>query len=130
MVLNFLRPGSSRLSITHWKVKHMAGAVQYHNSQGTIEIKIAGYYFIYSQMYYYDGSPILMAHHTFINNDKVMESVGSVISDTKMFNTKYHGGVFLLQANDTISVGVPYTKKYYMDEEGSFFGAFLIHPIE
>ena len=116
--------------MTGWRWVHKEGSIVYHATTGRVEVKRKGYYFIYSQMYYHDGSSILMAHHTFINNDKVMESVGSVISDRKMYNTKYHGGVFLLHANDTISVGVPYTKKYYMDEEGSFFGAFLLHRID
>lgn len=70
-----------------------------------------------------------MGHFTFINNDKVLESMGSVVSSVRKYNTKYHGGVFLLQETDTISIGIPYTKTYYMNREGSFFGAFLLHPM-
>ena len=77
-------------------------------------------------MYYYDGATALMGHHTYINDEKVMESVGSVIGLKRKYNTKYHGGVFLLQERDTISVYIPYSKLYFMDIEGSFFGAFLL----
>ena len=54
------------------------------------------------------------------------KGVGSVIGPKRKYNTKYHGGVFLLQENDTISVYIPYSKHYFMDIEGSFFGAFLL----
>lgn len=116
--------------ISNWDERHREGSIEYHPSTGFIEVKRKGYYFIYSQMYYYDGSTVLMGHHTYINHDKVMESAGSVISSQRKYNTKYHGGVFLLQENDTISVHIPYTTRYYMDSEGSFFGAFLLHRID
>ncbi|CAH3149680.1 unnamed protein product [Pocillopora meandrina] len=113
--------------ITKWKLSHTFGSIVYHESTGTVEIKKEGYYFIYSQMFYYDGSTIQMAHSTFINDRKVLSSMASVINETKKYNTKFHGGVFLLRLNDTISVRVPYTSHYYMRERESFFGAFMLH---
>ena len=77
-------------------------------------------------MYYYDGTTIQMGHSTYINHEKVMESSGSVISAKRKYNTKYHGGVFLLHENDIISVHIPYVVHFFMDSEGSFFGAFLL----
>ncbi|XP_068685142.1 collagen alpha-1(XVII) chain-like isoform X3 [Montipora foliosa] len=120
-------PSSQR--ITNWRLRHREGSILYHRQTGRVEVKKTGYYFIYSQMYYYDGSSPQMGHYTFVNDDKVLESMGSVISTIRRYNTKYHGGVFLLEENDTISVGIPYTKIYYMDREGSFFGAFLLHSM-
>lgn len=120
-------PGSQR--ITHWRLRHKEGSIVYRSSTGRVEVKRTGYYYIYSQMYYSDGSTAQMGHFTFINNDKVLESMGSVVSSVRKYNTKYHGGVFLLQETDTISIGIPYTKTYYMNSEGSFFGAFLLHPM-
>ena len=108
-------------------MKHKKGSIEYHLGHGFIEVKKTGYYFIYSQMFYYDGTARTMAHYTYINRYKALESLGSVVSDLRKYNTKYHGGVFLLRANDTLSVHVPYTKVYYMDRDGSFFGAFLVH---
>lgn len=113
--------------ITNWKLSHRFGSIDYHEAGGTVEIKRAGYYFIYSQMFYYDGSTIQMGHSTYLNDREVLRSMVSVINETKKFNTKFHGGVFLLQVNDTISVRVPYTKYYRMDAHDSFFGAFMLH---
>lgn len=120
-------PRSQR--ITHWHLRHKEGSIVYRSSTGRVEVKRTGYYYIYSQMYYSDGSTAQMGHFTFINNDKVLESMGSVVSSVRKYNTKYHGGVFLLHESDTISIGIPYTKTYYMNSEGSFFGAFLLHPM-
>ena len=78
-------------------------------------------------MYYNDARLPVMAHHTYINNEKVMESVGSSVTASTKYNTKYHGGVFLLRANDTISVRVPYIRHYSMKTDASFFGAFLLY---
>ena len=117
-------PGSHR--ITNWNLKHKEGSILYHGPTGHIVVKRTGYYFIYSQMYYFDGSTVKMGHYTYINQDKVLESVGAVISASRKYNTKYHGGVFLLRENDILSVRTPFTKSYYMDREGSFFGAFLL----
>ena len=108
-------------------MKHKKGSIKYHWDTGRIEVKKTGYYFIYSQMFYYDGTSLQMGHYTYINHDKVLESLGSVVNDRRKYNTKYHGGVFLLRENDTLSVIIPYSKTYYMDREGSFFGAFLVH---
>ena len=116
--------------ITNWEVRHKEGSIVYHSESGHIEVKKTGYYFIYSQMFYYDGTALQMGHYTYINHDKVLESLASVVSDLRKYNTKYHGGVFLLRANDTLSVHIPYTKVYYMDREGSFFGAFLLHKYD
>ena len=119
-------PPGSRRPITHWNLRHREGSILYHVTTGYIQVKKTGYYFIYSQMYYYDGTSAQMGHYTYINRDKVLESMGSVVSSSRKYNTKYHGGVFLLRENDTISVHIPFTKNYYMDAEGSFFGAFSL----
>ena len=108
-------------------MKHKKGSIEYRSESGLIEVKKTGYYFIYSQMFYYDGTARQMGHYTYINHDKVLHSLGTVVSDLRKFNTKYHGGVFLLRANDTLSVHITHSKVYYMMREGSFFGAFLVH---
>ena len=114
-------------AITSWIVKHINGGIKYKSATGHIEVKRKGYYYIYSQMYYYGDTTILVGHGTFINHKKVMESSGSVSSSQK-YNTKYHGGVFLLQEGDVISVQIPFISRFFafLDSEGSFFGAFLL----
>lgn len=113
--------------ITNWDVKHRTGSIQYHNLTGEVEVKRAGFYFIYSQMFYFDGTTAQMAHDTYINSERVMGSEGSVIGEYKKLDTKYHGGVFRLRANDRISVRARYTKRFNMIKWGSFFGAFFLH---
>ena len=115
-----------RNRINSWNIKHINGAIKYHSSTGLIEVEREGYYYVYSQMYYFDGSTKHMGHTTYINHEKVMESTGSVISAERKYNTKYHGGVFLLQKRDTISVRIPFTARFFMDRKSSFFGAFLL----
>ena len=115
-----------RHMITSWNTKHVEGSILYHSPTGQIQVKRKGYYFIYSQIYFTDGSRWAMGHSTYINTLRVMASIGSVISAERKYNTKYHGGVFLLQKNDMISVRVPSNTRYSMNSEASFFGAFLL----
>ena len=116
--------------ITNWHTEHVEGSILYHSPTGQIQVKRKGYYFIYSQTFFTDGSGLIMGHDTYINEFRVMASVGSVVSDILKYNTKYHGGVFLLQENDTISVRLPYTIHLRMNSEASFFGAFLLGNAE
>lgn len=111
-----------------WRVKHHQGSIRYRQQVGAIVVAKAGLYVIYSQMYYFDDTTPIMGHYTYINSDKVMESVGSVINDAyRKFSTKYHGGVFRLDVNDRIQVRVPSSHKdYYMGPTYCFFGAYRI----
>ena len=116
--------------VTHWNISPSnpkQGSIRYTN--GSIVVARKGYYYVYSQMSYYDGTALLMGHYTYINTKRVMISLASVISQFRKYNTKYHGGVFLLYVGDTISVRLPYTKFYNMAKEGSFLGTFLINPV-
>lgn len=78
-------------------------------------------------MYYYAGNSLLLGHYTYINNQRVLESVANVISASKKYNTKFHGGVFHLRANDQISVRPMFVKEYRLDSAGSYFGAFMLY---
>lgn len=95
---------------------------------GAIVVAKPGIYSIYSQMYYFDDTTPIMGHYTYINHNRVMESVGSVINDShRKFSTKYHSGVFRLQVNDRIQVRVPASHKdYYMGPTYCFLGAYRI----
>jgi len=119
-------PAVNSERVSHWTLKHRKGSILYNSSTGHILVKTAGCYFIYSQMFYYDGSSTYMAHATYINDNKVMGSIGSVIDSKRFLDTKYHAGVFSLRENDTISVHVSYQSTYYMASGESFFGAFWI----
>ena len=106
--------------------------MEYEETKGEIKVKRAGYYFVYSQMFYVDGGDksFQMGHDTYISGEIVMsskESITSKDSNSRQYHTKYHGGVFHVKANGTISVRAPFTIRYQMDPTASFFGAFLLH---
>ncbi|XP_074633805.1 uncharacterized protein LOC141892428 isoform X1 [Acropora palmata] len=113
--------------ITNWDIAHKEGRIRYHPAVGEIEIRVGGVYFVYSQIFYADGTAHHMAHDTYINGKREMSCEASIIGQTKNLDTKYQGRIFRLQANDTISVRGRYTKKFNMVPWGSFFGAFLVH---
>lgn len=119
---------TASILITNWVVRNKLGYIHY--DRGFITVVKGGHYFIYSQMYYHDARTNVMAHHTYINDERVLESVGSALTDKTKFSTKYHGGMFLLKANDTISVRIPYVRHYSMKSGASFFGAFLLYSGE
>ena len=122
---NFL---SSAHRLTNWKPSHTHGQMTFVGNSFLVA-GVPGFYFIYSQIYYYDGSTNFMGHSTYINEKVVMQSVSSVVNETKKYNTNFHGGVFRLNKGDRISVRVPFTKAIFMKEDKSFFGAFLVHPV-
>lgn len=113
--------------ITNWKLGHKTGSIKFV-SNSFLVIGTAGYYFVYSQLFYYAGDTLFMGHYTYINEDPVMRSLSSVVSEIKKYNTNYQGAVFLLRKGDKISVRIPFTKSYFMNRETSYFGAFLVSP--
>ena len=78
-------------------------------------------------MYYYSDSNPFSGHYTYINNNKVLESVLSPVKNKK-YSTKFHGGVFLLSVRDRISVRPMFVEKYRLDKHGSYFGTFMLYP--
>ncbi|XP_068732463.1 complement C1q subcomponent subunit C-like [Montipora capricornis] len=122
---NIEQPRSHR--IVNWDIAHKEGSIVYHADLGEIQVKVAGVYFVYSQIFYFDGSTNQMAHDTFINGNREMSSEASIIGPSKKLDTKYHGRIFRLRVNDTIGVRARYTKLFNMVPWGSFFGAFLVH---
>ena len=116
-----------RGKVKGWVLRHREGNILYNTSTGHIEVKKTGYYFIYSQMFYSDAPFTVMTHATLINDEKVMGSFGVANNGKRMLNTKYHGGVFFLRENDTISVVSALRGTYIMTSQGeSFFGAFRL----
>ena len=122
----FLSPTVHR--ITNWRLGHIRGRIKFV-SNSFLVIGTTGYYFVYSQLFYYAGDTLFMGHYTYINEDPVMRSISSVVNETKKYNTNYQGAVFLLRKGDKISVRIPFTKSYFMNRETSYFGAFLISPM-
>ena len=109
-------------------MQHRSGRIQYRQHHGTVQIQIAGFYYVYSQMVYHDGSAYLMSHQLYVNSRKFMQSTSAVVSDERKYITNYNGGVVFLNATDHISVRTPFSNTYLMKPSSSYFGAFLLHP--
>ena len=116
----------SRRTVRNWLVMYRSGRIEHHN--GIVQVQISGFYFVYSQMFYHDGTPHQMSHQLFVNSHKFMESTSAVVSEARKYNTNYNGGVILLNATDRIFVRTPFSTRYYMNPSSSYFGAFLLHP--
>ena len=124
-LFNFLLSFPGR--VDSWVTKAVNGNVRFNARRGTLTVGVSGFYYIYSQLYYFDGSTYMLSHFTYINDRKVLVSASSVVSSHRKYNTNYHGGVFRLQSGDQVSVKVGVTKKFHMNPEYSFFGLFLVH---
>ncbi|XP_031567692.1 ectodysplasin-A-like isoform X2 [Actinia tenebrosa] len=111
--------------ITNWRKGHINGKMRFVD-QGILIIGVSGYYYVYSQIFYYSGDAFYMAHYLYKNEEPLMRSLSSVAGPRRKYNTNYNGGVFFLQAGDRITVRVPFNKILYMNRETSYFGAFLI----
>lgn len=91
-------------------------------------MKKPGYYLVYNQMYYCEGHALEMAHFTYINHDKVMESVSSVVSSSRKYSTRFQAGVFALNAGDHISVRGLANMSYRMVPSSTYFGLIMLFP--
>lgn len=98
-------------------------------NNGNIFVAVDGFYYVYSQMYYYSSSASLMAHTLQIDGAVVLGGQSSA-SSTNKYNTNYIGGVFRLKKGQRISVAAPFTKLYFFNTHYSYFGAFMVHAVK
>ena len=66
--------------IYHWVRKAVNGNVRFNVPRGTLTVGVSGFYYIYSQLYYVDGSALFLGHSTYVNDRKVLASTSSVVS--------------------------------------------------
>ena len=98
-----------------------------YDNNGNLKVDVAGYYFIYSQMLYFDGDSPNNGHEMYIDGREVLKAVYSVVSKTRKYHTQYISGIFFINKGQKISVGTTLTRTYLFMESSSFFGAFLLH---
>ena len=96
---------------------------------GYITVEVSGFYYIYSQMYYYSLATSFMGHTLKIDGHSVLSGYNNDAGAKKNLNTNYIGGVFRLQKGQTISVGTPFTLNFFYDSQSAYFGAFMVHPV-
>lgn len=117
-------PGQIYTTIS-WKRKHTTANMVYEN--GYLKVEVDGFYFIYSQMFYYDGTSSYIGHEMYLDSHPVLKAVDSVVNAHRKFHTQYTSGVFWIKRGQKISVGTSVTRNYFFSESSSFFGAFLLH---
>ena len=111
-------------TVTQWITNIKAGSISFHASQGKIQVKISGYYYVYSQMYYHNDNDNVhrAGHTTYIRNKMVMRSGWA-----NKGRTTYHAGVFHIEKNDTLLVKTPIKRTTIMlDQKATYFGTFLL----
>jgi hypothetical protein len=106
---------------------HHTGSIRYNTRNGHVVIAVPGYYFIYSQLYYFDSDTYHLSHGLYINERKVMASSSSVFNSDTKYNSNYNGGLFFLKERDNISLRVTVHGNYNMDPGLSYFGAFFMY---
>ncbi|XP_048588379.1 ectodysplasin-A [Nematostella vectensis] len=116
-----------RLRVGAWRLDHRIGSIQYRRRTHEIQIAIAGYYFVYSQVMYYDDKAYRVSYGVFVNRYQVLG--GSLHSPEVKYNSMFSGGVLKLQAGDLLSVRLTRRAptKLKMNSSMSYFGAFLVH---
>ena len=110
----------------NWQAQRRSSSIHYRRQYGTVQIQIAGFCYVYSQMYYYDDMAYQMMHKLYDNLGKFMQSTSAVISEEK-YSIIYSGVVFF-NSTDHISVRTPCSRVYKMDPRYGYFGAFMLHP--
>ncbi|XP_070538533.1 uncharacterized protein [Ptychodera flava] len=107
-----------------WRVAPQVSTMEsllYDERTGKLKVLIPGRYYIYSQVYYSDDHLYTVGHEMRINDNTVMKNVLSM--NGANVQTSHGGGMFLLNANDTVYITIPEIKTHlHLEKEGTFFG--------
>ena len=109
-----------------WRIVHQLGELVYQRHHGTVKIAQPGYYFVYSQVYCDDGTPLTRGHATNVNRREVMKSASIDARKNLNQHVGYQGGVFKLKTGDQVFISVPCKKKFLVNPGSSYFGLFRV----
>ncbi|XP_028412815.1 uncharacterized protein LOC114535707 [Dendronephthya gigantea] len=112
--------------VKSWKQQHISGKLNYDNN-GHLTVNADGTYYVYCQMFYYDGNCSFTGFNVYIDNKIILKAIASVIDIYKPYYTQYTGGVFKITKGQRIWVGTNISRKYFINEISSFFGAYILH---
>ncbi len=98
-----------------------------HYNNGYLTIGTDGVYFVYCQMYYFDGTSTYIGYEVYLDDRMILKTVHSIVSKTRKYETQYTSGIFDISKGQRISVESPFMKNYYFNETLSYFGAFMLH---
>ncbi|XP_066267254.1 tumor necrosis factor ligand superfamily member 10-like isoform X2 [Branchiostoma lanceolatum] len=124
--------------INHWKYASWMGKAEYLEHRdafyldpldGSLMVTEAGLYFVYSQVYYYDGSHAFLSHIIKDSGEResFLQCIQSPANESRKYNTCFTAGVFHLDEGDKIVVQLQ-QKNGVVDvsPETSFFGMIKI----
>ena len=109
--------------VTAWTKHHRTKNMSYKH--GFLTVGVSGYYYIYSQLYYFDTT-WTMGHIMYINDKVVLKAIRSFGNVSDSQQTMYIGGVFEIEAHSKIHVKVANEKFMHFNNVTSFFGAFMV----
>lgn len=108
-----------------WKVKQKSGKMNYFN--GRLTVGMDGVYFVYCQMFYYDGTSSYIGYEVYLDNTRILKAVHSIINRKRKYETQYTSGIFEISKGQKIYVQTPFSKYFYFNDTLSYFGAFMLH---
>ncbi|CAH1245630.1 EDA [Branchiostoma lanceolatum] len=123
--------------VNHWKVANWMLMSEYeHYSSvfrldvdGSLLVTEAGLYFVYSQVYYYDGSHAFLSHIIRGSGEEepFLQCIQSPVNESRKYNTCFTAGVFHLDADDRIVVKLQQENGVVdMSPDTTFFGLIKI----
>lgn len=98
-----------------------------YHKDGYLTVNENGIYYVYCQIYYYDGNNSYTGFNVYIDDRRIMKAINSVIGKDKPYQTHFTAGVFKINKGQRIWVGATITRSFYFNEDSAFFGAFLLH---
>ncbi|KAI8515190.1 hypothetical protein Bbelb_077810 [Branchiostoma belcheri] len=96
---------------------------------GSLMVTESGLYFVYSQVYYYDGTHAFISHIIRESGEQepFLQCIQSPVNESRKYNTCFTAGVFQLDAGDKISLELQQeTGVVDMSPDTTFFGLIKI----
>ncbi|XP_078694720.1 uncharacterized protein LOC144923767 isoform X2 [Branchiostoma floridae x Branchiostoma belcheri] len=127
--------------VNHWKTADWMVEPEYeqyheysnvfrlNSKDGSLTVTESGLYFVYSQVYYYDGTHAFISHIIKESGEQepFLQCIQSPVNESRKYNTCFTAGVFPLEAGDKIFVQLQQENAVVdMSPETTFFGLIKI----
>ncbi|XP_071509901.1 uncharacterized protein [Diadema antillarum] len=121
--------------LPHWSLSTSIG---YHQNQsavlanfrlharGNVTVAVAGLYYVYSQMMYYDPNEYI-GHSIMVNGVELFTCIAPVEQRQNKYKTCFIGGLVYVPENSQIGIKMLYTpRQVCLFEDTSYFGMFRV----
>ncbi|XP_078694350.1 uncharacterized protein LOC144923575 isoform X6 [Branchiostoma floridae x Branchiostoma belcheri] len=114
--------------LQYWQQALNTGGYTLH-ANGEIEVHEDGYYFIYSQVMYYDPS-LMMGHKVMVNADEFLRCSESTVAPDNRYNTCYMGAVRRVNAGSRVWVKTLNPNRVIeLQPETTYMGIIKLHSL-